>query len=237
MPETFNIYCDESCHLENDHQKAMVLGAIWCPVESIRKINENIREIKKKHNIHPFWEIKWVNVSPGKIDFYIDIIRFFFNNEELHFRAIVIPDKNRLNHALFNQTHDDWYYKMYFRLIKAILQPHFSYNIYLDYKDTRGGEKIQKLNMVLSNSLYDFDRKIINRIQLVSSKEIEIMGLADLIIGAVSYVNRDLSSSHAKLSVINKLRELSGYSLQRSTLLREDKMNIFIWQAAGVSNE
>lgn len=26
MSETFNIYCDESCHLEHDQQKVMVLG-------------------------------------------------------------------------------------------------------------------------------------------------------------------------------------------------------------------
>ena len=28
MTETFNVYYDESCHLENDHQPAMVLGAV-----------------------------------------------------------------------------------------------------------------------------------------------------------------------------------------------------------------
>ena len=33
MSDTFNVYCDESCHLENDHQKAMVLGAVWCPLD------------------------------------------------------------------------------------------------------------------------------------------------------------------------------------------------------------
>lgn len=38
MSDTFNVYCDESCHLENDHQKAMVLGAVWCPLEKSREI-------------------------------------------------------------------------------------------------------------------------------------------------------------------------------------------------------
>ncbi len=37
MSQICNIYCNESCHLENDHQQAMVLGAIWCPIE--RKLN------------------------------------------------------------------------------------------------------------------------------------------------------------------------------------------------------
>ena len=30
MSETYNIYCDESCHLENDDKPVMLLGAIWC---------------------------------------------------------------------------------------------------------------------------------------------------------------------------------------------------------------
>ena len=27
MSQTYNVYCDESCHMENDHQTVMVLGA------------------------------------------------------------------------------------------------------------------------------------------------------------------------------------------------------------------
>ncbi|NHQ60865.1 DUF3800 domain-containing protein [Chlorobium sp. BLA1] len=38
MSEIFNIYCDESCHLENDRHKAMVLGAVWCPLDESRII-------------------------------------------------------------------------------------------------------------------------------------------------------------------------------------------------------
>jgi hypothetical protein len=30
MTQVFNVYCDESCHLEHDRQKVMVLGAIGC---------------------------------------------------------------------------------------------------------------------------------------------------------------------------------------------------------------
>ena len=26
----YNIYCDESCHLQNDNSNVMVLGAVWC---------------------------------------------------------------------------------------------------------------------------------------------------------------------------------------------------------------
>jgi hypothetical protein len=29
------IYCDESCHLENDHIPVMVLGAVTCPAGAV----------------------------------------------------------------------------------------------------------------------------------------------------------------------------------------------------------
>ena len=30
----YNIYCDESCHLEHDGIKPMAIGAVWCPKEA-----------------------------------------------------------------------------------------------------------------------------------------------------------------------------------------------------------
>jgi len=33
MGQTYNVYCDESCHLQNDGLSVMVLGAVWCPLE------------------------------------------------------------------------------------------------------------------------------------------------------------------------------------------------------------
>lgn len=47
MKRIYNVYCDESCHLENDHQPAMVLGAVWCPLEKARDIAIRIREITR----------------------------------------------------------------------------------------------------------------------------------------------------------------------------------------------
>ena len=40
-----NVYCDESCHLENDHQKVMVLGAVTCPRDKAREIAVRLREL------------------------------------------------------------------------------------------------------------------------------------------------------------------------------------------------
>lgn len=234
MNQVYNIYCDESCHLENDQQKVMVLGAVWCPLEKVRSISVHIHEMKSAHGMKSGFEIKWTKVSPAKKQFYLDLVDYFFNETGLNFRALIVPDKSKLQHDAFGQTHDEWYYKMYFDMLKVILNPYDRYRIYLDVKDTRGAAKIKKLHEVLSNSLYDFSRQIIERVQLVHSHEVEIMQLADLLIGAVSYINRGLTTSTAKTAIIEKIKERSGYELTKTTLLRENKVNLFRWHASEV---
>lgn len=229
MDILYDIYCDESCHLEHDRQKAMVLGGIWCPHVIRKKIARSIRAIKIKHNLSPKYEIKWNKISQSKINFYLELVNYFFSNSDLHFRAMVIPDKSLLKHENFGQTHDEFYYKSYFSLLKTLLHPGDHYNIYLDIKDTRGEEKIKKLHECLCSDRYDFDRQIIRKIQQVRSHELEFVALADLFIGAMSYIHRGLYGSKTKLAVIEEIKRKSGYSLLKSTLYREDKFNIFVW--------
>ena len=225
-----NIYCDESNHLEADGISTMVLGAIYAPVEKVRSANVRIREIKEKHNIKPTTEIKWIKVSKNKIAFYLDVIDYFFDNDDLHFRAIIV-NKDSLDHKLFKQTHDEFYYKIYFELLSKILDPQNKYFIYPDIKDTQGSQKVKKLREVLCNNMYDFDGTIIQRIQQVRSDEVEVLQLADLLIGAMQFLNRTDVKSEAKKTIIERMKARSGYDLLKSTLVREPKTNIFYWKA------
>ena len=234
--KTFNIYCDESCHLENDQQKTMLLGAVWCPSELSRSIAKRLKAIKKKHDLSPTFEVKWTKVSPAKIDFYMDMLNYFFEEGELYFRALIIPDKTKLCHHAFNHDHDTLYYKMYFEMLKVLLTPHDRYHIYLDIKDSKSGEKIAKLHEVLCNNAYDFQRQIIERVQTVRSHEIEQLQLVDLLIGCVLAANKNGRVSEAKKALMEKMRQLSGYCLTRTTLIRERKVNLLRWQASEVSN-
>lgn len=232
MSHIINVYCDESCHLENDRQKAMVLGAVWCPRDKVRDRAEGIRGIKEKQGLGAAFEIKWTKVSPAKAGFYLDVVDYFFDDDDLHFRALIVPDKFALNHAAHGQTHDEWYYKMYFDMLKVIIDPQCRYHIYLDIKDTRGRTKVRKLQEVLANAHYDFSRDIIEKIQTVRSHEVELLQLADLLIGAISYVNRGLSGNAGKEALVGRMRERSRYSLTLTTLLRESKVNLFRWAAS-----
>ena len=120
---------------------------------------------------------------------------------------------------------------MYFDMLKVIFRPDARYRVYLDIKDTRGAEKTAKLHEVLCNNMYDFSRNVIERLQLVHSHEIEQLQLADLLIGAVSYLNRGLHGNEAKEALIARVQERSGYSLLKTTLYQEEKVNLFRWQA------
>lgn len=235
MSETFNVYCDESCHLENDGQKAMVLGAVWCPLGKTRAIAIRLREIKQKHGLAPNFEAKWTKVSPGKVSLYVDLVDYFFDDDDLHFRALIVPDKSKLRHDAFpGQAHDTWYYKMYFDMLKVIIRPDAQYRVYLDIKDTRGAQKVAKLHEVLCNNMYDFSREVIERVQLVHSHEVEQLQLADLLIGAVGYINRGLHGNAGKAALVSRIKQRSGYALTMTTLYREEKLNLFRWRAAEI---
>lgn len=231
----YNIYCDESCHLEHDGINVMVLGAVWCQQTKLKEVNQRIREIKVRNKISPTAEMKWTKISPAMVQLYIDLVNYFFDDDDLHFRALVVPDKGKLDHTRFKQDHNAWYYKMYFDMLKVILSPRDKFEIYIDIKDTRSYQQAQKLKEVCSHSMYDFSEKVIRILQPIRSEEVQIMQLVDVLIGAVAYQNRnfpdDFVKSPAKKAIVNLISQRSGYSLQKSTLLREDKCNIFIWEA------
>ena len=229
MHESLNIYCDESCHLEHDAASAMVLGAVWCPGDQVRGLHIRLRDLKRAFGLSDSFEMKWTKISPAKLEFYKAAMDLFFQTDSLHFRALVVPDKSILKHHMRGQTHDEWYYKMYFRMLETLIQPGVKHNIFLDYKDTQGAARAHKLHQVLCNSIYDFNHAVIESLAIVASHEVGMIQLADLLIGAVGYANRKEQDSPAKLAMVEQMRHCSGYTLTQTTLLKEAKTNIFIW--------
>lgn len=227
MRETFNIYCDESCHLENDRQPVMLFGAIWCPKLKVQEISSAIRAIKTKYRA--LGELKWTKVSPAKLSFYMDLIDFFFSQGAINFRGLIVTNKQDLNHSYFNEgSHDSFYYKMYYQMLVPILKPPNSYNVYIDIKDTRSADKVRLLREVLCNTLHDFDRALIPIIQNIRSRESHLLQLADFFTGAVGYRNRLYpGESDAKNNIVNAISKWSGRDLVGCTPLWEEKFNLF----------
>lgn len=225
----YNIYCDESCHLPHDNADLMVIGGISCPKEKAESINKAIRDIKVKNGVYKFAEIKWTKVSKSKYKMYEELVDLFFDTSYLTFRAVVALNKSHLNYEKFHLSHDDWYQRIYYLTLREVIDIGNDYHIYVDIKDTKGSQKIYQLKNVLNNVVGYFYDETVKNIQLVRSDQIQLLQLADLFIGAVSYSNRGLNSNPAKLKLIKHIEEKSNRVLTKSTPKSEEKINIFKW--------
>lgn len=229
-----NIYCDESNHLESD-KKPMVLGALYCPRQKAATVNSRIREIKTEHGIPENYEIKWTKVSKKYIQFYYDLLSYFFDIDDIGIRVLVASKKG-LDHKKHNQSHDDWYNKMYFQLLTKIIQSESTYRICLDRKDTLGKERVNKLREVLCNKEFDFKREIIKEIREVHSDQVQMVQVIDLIIGAVQFnlCSKDpAKENQTKRQIVEHLKKKSGRTLTVNTLPSEFKFNLFFWEGNG----
>ncbi len=228
-----NFYCDESCHLEHDRSKYMILGMVYCLKRDVKFINNKIKEIKIKNGITPFSEVKWSKLTKKNEQLYIDLINFFLDrNVNLSFRAIII-NKNKLNHKQFKQTHEDFYYKMYQYLLSYKIHPLMSNKIYIDQKDTHNSQRIKSLSNILKKKFYDYDNNKILPIQVIKSHEIQIMQLTDILTGALSYeLNNKEKINEGKVRVIKLIEGNLGIKISRVNNFHGMKFDLFYFKKA-----
>ena len=225
----YKVYCDESCHLLNDKKDFMVLGAVYCPKSEINRIVKYIKKLKKQYGLKYTSEIKWTKISNSIVKFYIDLLEYFFINPNVKFRA-VICDKRKLNHKKFHQTHDEWYHKMYYEMIRYFINSDNSYEIYPDIKDTNSFRNFQDVAKFLRIKLKDINEKTIKRIQPIRSNESYILQLADVLTGAIQYNKNGLNSSASKIKIINYIKENVVDGIDETTPYNKSKFNLLVWE-------
>lgn len=217
MKKTFNIYCDESTHLQNDGMPYMLISYVSCAYPQLKIHKSYIQQLRAKHKFKG--EVKWSDVSKSKYEFYADIIDYFFATD-LMFRSVIV-DKSKIDEKRENFTYNDFYFRMYYQLIHHKLNPQNSVNIYLDIKDTCSQSKLVKLYDILNTS------NNIRNIQFIRSYESFLMQMCDLIMGAINYNLRGLNKVTAKNRLIEKIESHTSISLKKSTPKSNDKFNLF----------
>jgi len=224
-----NIYCDESCHLQNDESDLMVLGAISISSEKKEDVIKKIRVIKSSFNISEKNELKWTKVSKSKVEMYKNLIDLFFD-EDLSFRVLIAHDKHKLKFTE-NDGYNKWYYKMYFILLDKIIDnPDKKYRIFLDVKDTAGTPRVEFLHQVLCNNIYDFNRDVIDGIFQIDSSRNDLVQLCDILIGIFSYERRGINKSIVKNEIVEHFKMKAGVKFY-GTYPSESKLNVFDWRA------
>lgn len=216
--KTFNIYCDESCHLEHDHKLYMFLGSVSCAYPQVKVHSRQIRELMVRHNFYR--EIKWSTVSRSKLQFYLDLVDYFFATD-LCFRSVGVEKAKIVCDEL--NTYDDFYYKMYYQLVNFEICSMYSYNVYLDIKDTLSAYKVKKLKDILNNK---YNGNLFH-VQNIRSEESVLMQLSDFIMGAISYnVNDSQKLNAAKVQIIERIKKRSNViDLGRTNY--NPKLNLF----------
>lgn len=222
----YNLFVDESCHLEHDHIPVMCIGYIKVPNLAYRNLYQQIEHIKQKFRTPT--EIKWNKFSKSRLPLYKALVDLFFESP-IEFRCVLVKYKNRLKNEDFNQgAHDNFYYKMAYYLLRP--NPVGSeYRIFIDIKDTKGKSKLKKINEVFDN--YHKGESPFVHFQHLRSHENVFFQITDLFIGAITYktriYNEEFEPNAAKIEFINYLENRSGFSLHEGTEPWESKFNIF----------
>lgn len=236
--EEINIYCDESCHLEHEPEHVMLISCIYCPKDKVQQISMDLRALKENFGLSKRAELKWHKISKNKKNYYYELINYFVNNDDINFRTVVIPNKEKLKHNLHQQTHSSWYYKMIYVLIKYICKclckSSLKYNIYIDKKENsyEAKQEIIKLKECLS---FAFFYKTFH-VQNIVSDQSELMQLNDFIQGAISYYNRGYYNSENCNKIKQKIVEMliKKLNIELDQTNSNKKCNILIWEADNI---
>ncbi|MCD4737331.1 MAG: DUF3800 domain-containing protein [Bacteroidales bacterium] len=216
--KTFNFYCDESTHLENDRMPFMIIAYVSSAIHQVKLHSNNIKNLKVKHRFSG--EIKWTKLSESNYSFYSDLVDYFFATD-INFRAVIV-DKAKIDKDRIGWTYDDFYFKMYYQLLHHKINMEYTYNVYLDIKDTCSQKKIKKLREILSVKYGN-----IRNLQFIHSYESSLMQIADTLMGAINYNLRKQNKVIAKIKLIDKIKRHSNNPLDKTTSLEANKFNLF----------
>lgn len=215
--KTFNLYCDESTHLQNDQMPYMLISYVSSAYNQLKQHKAHIKMLKDKH--HFKGEIKWSGVSLSQYEFYADLIDYFFSND-LHFRAVIV-EKAKIDENRPNFTYSDFYFRMYYQLLHHKMDMGDTYNIYLDIKDTVSNKKLHRMKEMLQYNAS------LRSCQFIKSYESSLMQITDLIMGAINYKLRGLNRVIAKNRLIEKIEQHCKMPITKSTAKSESKFNLF----------
>ncbi|HEV56628.1 MAG TPA: DUF3800 domain-containing protein [Phycisphaerales bacterium] len=218
------IYCDESCHDLNAHHDFMVIGAIKLLHAKKSELTYRWRQLLESLGIHA--EAKWRKVSRKHLAHYQRMVDFFFDSEDLQFRAIVV-DQKRLDMERFHEQDTELaFYKFYYEMLEKWLEQGNEYLILLDHKSNRDAHRFTKLRACLEAHLHGTAR--IRDLTVVYSVQTPLMQLCDVLTGAVAAAYNGPRPGSPKATLADHIARRMGWStLKIATALAESKFNVF----------
>ncbi len=225
----FEVYCDES---RQELFKSLppgdnyvVIAGLWIQACDRPPLKKAIRELRQRCGV--YGEFKWNRVSPSRAGFYRDLVRLFFS-VEARFRALVLR-ADELDAVRFHQADSElMFYKFYYQLLHYWILDFNTYRIFVDTKTNRAHDRLKTLQRCLSNA----NLSAVVEVQALPSHQVDLIQLADVLMGAVSYKFHRSGTSRAKWEVVQEIEGRLGREIG-STSRAEDKFNIFRFRPGG----
>lgn len=221
----FEVYCDESgleALTDKTAHDYVAIGGIWLPAEFRKVFKSQVKAIKEKHGV--FGELKWNKLSPKFYPVYKDIIDYFFSNECIRFRVILV-EASKVDNFKFNHSDSELgFYKFYYQLLHHWILDFNTYDIFLDLKVNRDIGRLKELRKVLSNA--NLTSQIFQVQGLPSEQSLGIQ-LADILTGLVASKYNGGLTSQAKIELIKHVEKTYLKKEISSTPKWEEKFNVF----------
>ena len=223
------VYCDESrqelFRSPTSGKSYVLIGGIWIKAEDRRAHKEAIKEVRARHRARG--EFKWNRVSQSRIEFYAELVQIFFSRE-IRFRTLVLR-ADELDAIRFHQSDNElMFYKFYYQLLHHWILDRNTYRVFVDTKTNRLHDRLATLEQCLRNSNLSSEVKV----QALPSQQVDLIQLADVLIGAVSYKFHERQESSAKKRIVAVIEEKLGHEI-RPTSRSENKFNVFRFRSEG----
>ena len=223
----FEVYCDEAMpDLFTSRKKGgrfLMIGSLWLPSELKGELKAKIKGLREQHNT--WGEIKWTKISPSRLPFYLDLIDLFESyGMDLRFRCIAV-DSTQVDMRWHDSDEELGFYKFYYQLLHHWILDFNEYRIFCDTKTNRDPSRLKVLQRCLSSANLSAS---IPQIQSLPSKQVVLIQLCDLLLGAASSrLNQTLHPGGAKEQVVRRLESHMGIDRIAPTHRDAEKYNVF----------
>ena len=229
----FEVYCDESrpdlLSSKKPPAKYVVIGSLWLKTQHRDTFKQTIHNLRDKNKVGG--EFKWQKVSFSRIDFYKELIDWFWQHGvDLRFRCIAV-DREKIDLIHYHENdHELGFYKFYHQLLHHWIADFNNYAVFCDFKTNRYRNRLHVLQRCLAHSNLT---ATIKNVQAVRSRESVLIQLTDVLTGIASAsLNSSLQENSSKSEVIKHFEEKLGHKIQH-TVKAEQKFNVFVIELQG----
>jgi uncharacterized protein DUF3800 len=229
----FDVYCDETRPDLFSSQKPpvqyMVIGSLWLEESFREEFKSDIHTLRDKHKIGG--EFKWQKISPSRIDFYKELIDWFFaKKNNLRFRCIAV-DHEKVNLVHYHEDDQELgFYKFYYQMLHHWIMDFNNYAVFCDFKTNRHRDRLPILKRCLDKS--NLSSSMLN-VQATRSRESVLIQLTDVLTGIASArLNNSITEDSAKSQVVSHLENKLEREIKHTTK-SEQKFNVFVIDLQG----